>query len=374
MLRWILLALLVVGLSVAVPVLMANLPADTSGGNNVRYPAPSKAQAESSGKVVLLDEPEHDFGRMSQFDERSHEFTIKNAGPGDLTLTEAGADCGCTVANFADGRKSLVLKPGASAPITVTFHSKDKSGKVKLGVRIQTSDAAQPMLGLQIGATIYPPLVTMPDPAAIAFRDRSNYEAHQEKLAITSFDRPDFKILEIITNGADVIAPPTFRPLTDEEKAGLKFESGYRIDVELKPSNELGNFVEELTIKTDHPQHPELRVPVFGRRVGAISAAPDALRLEGTGSSGGGAELLLLVRGQAQTKFEVASAPEGLEVRIEPADSPEKAGSVRRYRLRAHLAPGHVPGVVGGTIELKTDHPSVGLIKIPAAIVVIGDS
>jgi hypothetical protein len=229
----------------------------------------------------------------------------------------------------------------------------------------------------RISGDVYSSLVTVPAQAAFDFANLPNDQTTEASLALSSIDHPELRILGVRPSRPDFLSA-TYRELSPEENARLKFARGYRIDITLKPSPALGSFRDELIVTTDHPRQAELRVPVRGRRVGAISVAPQQLRFSAAATKGGRATLALFVRNHEATHFEVAEKPQGLDVRIDEAAQPDAASTgtsssaTRSYRLTASVSPDTPPGKIAGTIVLKTDHPSAGVVTIPVSVAVRG--
>jgi hypothetical protein len=68
---------------------------------------------------VKLDKEVHDFGTINEGDMVETEFLVTNDGEVDLIISDAKGSCGCTVPE----PPKEPIKPGASAPIKVTFNS-----------------------------------------------------------------------------------------------------------------------------------------------------------------------------------------------------------------------------------------------------------
>ncbi len=374
MTRWILLAVLVVVISAAVPVALSLLPADSTSHGVTLHSV--RSDGKPTGKVYVEGETLYNFGKMAQRDDGSHQWVIKNVGEGDLELSGGSSTCMCTVATFEKGpndeeRKSLVLKPGQSTPIKVTWHTKDTNGPFEKSASILTNDPERQEVWFTISGVVQPALTTQPADPTFDFSSIPSEEPTQGRLAISSPDKPDFQILSITSTRPESVNA-TYRPLNNEEKAQLNYDNGYRVDIEVKPSPILGVFSEEILIVTDHPRQKELRVPVSGRRVGPISATPETIRMTASNQTGGTRSSILWVRGQESTRFEVASKPENLQVEITPAEETATDAKVRKYRLTATIPPGTSPGVITGFVVLKTDHPNAGEMKLPVNITVEG--
>ncbi len=147
-------------------------------------------------------------------------------------------------------------------------------------------------------------------------------------------------------------------PLTAEDRKQLKTKSGYKIDVEIKPGMPLGQFHDELVIKTDHPKRAEVKVSISGNVNGPITVVPERLRMPNViGSNRRFQEVMLMVRGGKPTDFEVVHKPDKLEVAIAPnTDIPSMKG---RYRVTVNSAAWYRPRL-GQRYDHPQDRPSEG--------------
>lgn len=85
--------------------------------------------------VIEFDKTEHDFGKISGTERVETVFTIKNTGEADLIIINAQGSCGCTVPEYP----KEPLKPGASAPMKVTFNPNGKTGEQQKTVTLTTN-------------------------------------------------------------------------------------------------------------------------------------------------------------------------------------------------------------------------------------------
>jgi hypothetical protein len=106
------------------PTDMVNIPA-TSG----------KGLDKSSLPLIAFEEEVYDFGTITQGEKVAHEFKFENTGESDLIISNAYADCGCTVAEVP---KQPVLA-GKSNRIRVTFDSSNKTGIINKAVTLVTN-------------------------------------------------------------------------------------------------------------------------------------------------------------------------------------------------------------------------------------------
>ncbi len=76
------------------------------------------AFAGKKSSKIVFKETAYDFGKISLKEGKvSHEFTFTNDGEGNLVITNARADCGCTRPEYSDAP----VAPGKSGTVKVTF-------------------------------------------------------------------------------------------------------------------------------------------------------------------------------------------------------------------------------------------------------------
>jgi len=74
---------------------------------------------------ILFENLSYDFGEIIQGEQVSYTFHFENVGLSELIIYSVEASCGCTTPIFS----SEPIKQGGKGKITVTFDSKNKSGK-----------------------------------------------------------------------------------------------------------------------------------------------------------------------------------------------------------------------------------------------------
>jgi len=367
MLRWILLIVVVVGLTAAATFVIQSAPVADS---RTRH-----AVDESLGprpKVEIVEPLIHEFGIMSQESNGSHTWQIKNVGQGTLDIWLDGRPtCSCTIASLqtvGEGgeseRKVVKIKPGDSTKIDLAWETRNKGVEYSQGATIGTNDPSRPSFALTVKGQVFPPVSVYP-PEMISLMGISNEEVNRARFAVFSMDRPSTKITKISSSRPEfIVATPT--PLTDTDRLQLKVKGGgYRVDVDVKPGLPLGAFQDELVIETDHPLRPKVKVTVAGKTTGPISFLPERVRMTNvTSSRGATQEITLLVRGDKPTKFEIVHKPSKVDIEIKQSDTAQKG----RYRLKATVPPGTPAGQIDEDLIIKTDHPRASELKIPVII------
>jgi hypothetical protein len=371
MLRWIVLAVVVVALTAAATFFVQYVP---DSGIDPNFPVALNTAGPHS-QVDIREPLTYEFGIMSQHDEGKHAWEIKNAGEGNLEVWLDGKPtCHCTVAEFETAGRAeegtparrVVVEPGKSTRINLKWETREwKERSYVQSATFGTNDPARPTFTVAVKGTVHPPVIVVP-PQMISLPSVSTEESTTSKFAVYSIDRPETKITKIMTSRPAYIVAKAI-PLDAAEAKFFKIKKGYRVEVEIKPGMPIGQFHDEIVIQLDHPRQSAQQVSIGGRVNGPISAVPPLVRiLNVTSRLGVTKDIALLVRGAKAVKFEVAHKPDPLEVAIDPDDSTTKG----RYRMRVTVPKGTAAGRVEGLIILKMDHPRVSELKIPVDIFV----
>jgi len=361
MLRWVVLAVVVVALSVAGtfigPLLSSSVAkAPATVAPVVTGPAP---------KAEVIGELTHEFGEMSQESTGKREWKVKNVGEGDLELWMESSTCMCTLAKLKGGKKAIV-KPGESTEIELEWKTNHVNGDFRKGATIATNDPNLASFPLFVHGKINPPIILMPGEVV----DMHTVDVQSPKpvyVALFSPDTPEFKITDIKTSKPGLLVAEA-SPIPPEELKEGKVKIGQKVAIKVKEGFPIGTMREEVVIHTDHKLRPEIKITVVGSVSGPVSVLPERLRMVTVKSSeGASSEITLLVRGGKAANFEVARKPDQLKISIEPSDLGDSKG---RYRLKVDIPKGTTPGYIDKDIILKTDLPNAGELKIPVNILV----
>lgn len=271
------------------------------------------------GKFVVEGETVHDFGVMELGQKGTHEFKIRNDGPGPLKLVARKEDhtCQCTLGTLArDG-----LQPGEETTVTMEWEIKNPSPQFEHSAKIRTDDPANPvttfrvrgivgkrlslssgsqmMLGTLPENKVTERLLTLHSETADAF-EITKLEASTPLISATS--RPLSK--EELKQIGSSPSPEAERRLMEEtskikhmeeakkkaEQAGHKHDgpaeaeappelpsskspeirSGHELKVTFQPGFAIGKFRESLSIETSIPDTPPMVVMFEGNRAGPV--------------------------------------------------------------------------------------------------------
>jgi hypothetical protein len=366
MIRWALLAVLVVALTATATVVVQSLPADSSVALGPKFPVPPPESNGKRPRAVVDEDLTYKFGTRAQHTKFEKDWVIKNRGDAPLHLRLEAPPCSCTVAGFQDKDRlpsgSKVVPPKEETTIHFTWETRENSGTYHKTATILTDDPERPKLEFSALGEVHPAVVVYPDRVINFIEVSTDEEVHSASIAVYSQDKPDMKITRLASSKPTLIVAEQ-EPMTKEQCESLKVKAGWRITVKVKRGFPLATFLEELVIGTDHPLEPELKLTVTGKVVGPISVVPERVRLFNiSGSRGGTRDVTLLVRGHRATKFEVVRKPEKFKVEIAPGDNSSKPG---KYGMTVTVPPGTPPGTVDDLIILKTDHPQAEELRIP---------
>lgn len=109
--------------------------ADSVGTDSVSNSASAQGSEAGSLPEIKFDEPEFDFGRITQGERVSHSFTFTNTGSENLIISGASGSCGCTVPEWPQ----QPLRPGEKGKIDVIFNSEGKSGLQEKTITVVTN-------------------------------------------------------------------------------------------------------------------------------------------------------------------------------------------------------------------------------------------
>jgi hypothetical protein len=377
MTRWIILVLAVVGLSAAATVAINSmptrgdadlLPAFTTGSDTPTGPLP---------EVEVVGDPVHRFGLMAQDTKGHKSWVIKNVGEGDLILTGGHPSCSCTLLNLREGT-NVTVKPGGEYELKVEWETRQNQGPYHKNASLYTNDPKHQELTFLVEGEVQPSIIVMPTEAELTAGSIENDEPHEFHIIVTSPDHPEMKILGYSSSRPEMLSFKA-QDLTKDEKAQLKFPTGYKVTVTVNPIPILGPFHEEFTVKTDHPTRPEIHREIAGTILGPITFNPGSLRIaEVDPKKGASVTTRVTVRNSdGATTFKAVNPSEKLKITVVPVDMKTEAGSsekpIRYYDLTATLQPGAPTGVINENIVLETNHPRASQVKLPFHALVIGE-
>lgn len=225
-------SVLVVGIAVAVSVSFAE-DADISRSSD---PTPR----------ITIPDAEYDFQTIMEGEDVVHTFVVKNTGSAPLKITNIKTTCGCTTSAYTRGE----IPPGADGTVTLKLKTSGYGGRtVKKTATVSSNDPKTGDVKLQLSGKVEVLAEITPDRIKLM-------GAPGEKLR---------KVVEIVPSEAHpfhiVGEPQTGK---DTYRCTLEERGGKYILTAENLATEVVSYFDEVVLKTDLSEHPEIRIRVVG--------------------------------------------------------------------------------------------------------------
>ena len=114
------------------------------------YFPPMTSEELAQAPRLIIENPQHDFGKIAQGESVTTTFLITNTGKQDLNIRQTKASCGCTASNPEKSN----LKPGESSSINVTFDSTGRKGDQSKTIFVFSNDPINPTQKITINGMV----------------------------------------------------------------------------------------------------------------------------------------------------------------------------------------------------------------------------
>jgi hypothetical protein len=356
---------------------------------------PPLAPAGSPQPVASVPEDIYNFGEMRRGETGGHEFVITNKGRGDLELKLGSTSCKCTLSGLDNDR----LAPGESANVRLTWEVKGKERAFEQSAKIMTNDPQRRLIVLRVRGQVVNPLQYQPEQLTFS---QSSREAKTYEVTLYAKELDDLQITqsELEPDNSAEFIEIAVEPLSVAQQKFLGIRSALVVKVTAKPGLPAGQFEQTMTLHTNDPETPILRVPIRGTITGDVTLHPAGGRWKrvpggaddeligqwnwGEFRSGKAVSrrLMMHVRGphrEGITARLVSISPDFLEVTLGEPKPLGQQGSVTQIPLEITV-PADAPSSAnfGGPpqgevsrIVLGTDHPQAKRIEVQIQFVLI---
>ncbi len=307
-----------------------------------------QTEEDAGGAKLRLDGFHHRFGIVGVGQVVEHSFEVTNAGDQELAIALQSGSCGSLPATI--GKE--VLAPGESTCLTAKF-TVTYSGSVMRSVRLTTNDLTQPVAFVSIHGKVPHDLRVYP-----VRLDMVGDKADTLSSTISVSGPPEMDLGEVSCRGQELGLA------VGEPKIGDDERKSWRITVSLQPGTLVGEFADELSIRTTHKDRPLITIPIRG------TVAPD-LRLQppsaffGFAKPGDKPAASINLTSRSGAPFRLLQVAPG-DPRITVTQTETEGG----YRLDI-VVPTEKPGVFEGEVLLKTDVPLEETMRIPVYVHVV---
>lgn len=297
----------------------------------------------ANGPRLQLKNFHCDFGVVGVGQRVTQVFRVANGGDEEMSIATQPQGCWSPATTIDQD----ILAPGQETQITASF-TVPISGEMMLGVKLLSSDPAQPLTYLTIRGKVPHGLTVRPDKVYVG-----GYRGERPSRVVVVSGPEDMQLGQVrCQNGLFDIS--ISRPTLSHDGA-----RSWRIQVTAKETNRIGPIDDELEIETGHKERPLITVPISGEIRGDLMLSSRSLFLARMHDGKHEGELLLASR---------LGKPFCVK-RVEADDRRVVVGAEQRtagvWVLRASVDDTSEPGVVDAVITVMTDVPGEETLKIP---------
>lgn len=350
-------------------------------------------RAGGPGGAVDVGETVHAFGTVGTGGSGTHDFVIRNAGSGPLTLRRGATSCTCTISDFeaADGEEPAaekVVPPGGSTKVTLQWKGKGPGGPFRQQATILTDDPRRPEVVFVVEGTVVPTWKAVPEAVLLPRVSSATGEQAEVRLFTFGSQPPEVERLFVEHAQADQFFSLASSPLPAADVAAEPGATGgLLLTLAIRPGLPLGPLRTSIDAVLRLPEEVAVSVPVeatVGGDLVLAGAAWDSSRqalLLGTvsGRKGLRTQLFITARGphrERVTPVVREVVPDSLDIAIGEPMPIGEGGAVRiplsvvipaGSRAANHLCSEQGPA---GRIVLDTGHPDAPTLTIPVCVAI----
>lgn len=220
--------------------------------------------------VVDLGEAGVDFGRVKQGQSVEREVAFRNTGTGVLCLIQEGTPCGCVRLAYKDPTKRR-YEPGESGAVVLTLNTEGHSGPQLKSFWIYTNEPDNPRHTWPVKADISQGVILSVGGLAFGRHRRDEPATAVVRLSSPKADA-EWTVTEVIQGrlGNQEPTPLVFevKPIADPSLTVLE------LSVHHPGRKQEGSWSAPVTIKTSHPDRPEISLLAFLDVVAPLLASP----------------------------------------------------------------------------------------------------
>jgi len=213
---------------------------------------------------LVCPESQYDFGERDENDHVVHEFTIRNEGTAPLLITSVRSSCGCTIASLTTND----VPPGGQTVLRAVFTLAGRRGRQTKTIMLETNDPLCERLQLTLTGTVISELAL--EPSYVAFGTIASDASVSRDVKLVS-RRPGTRITGAVCDSISFTVEPKDPAI------------GWRDELTIRtcPPLALGQHTATVTLSTDHPHRPSIKLPLFAMVVGRVRTIPKELVVRG---------------------------------------------------------------------------------------------
>lgn len=304
----------------------------------------ASAQTDSA-----FSEKVHDFGVVPKGPVLKHYFFFTNNTGQAMQIAGVRVSCGCTSASATQN----TIPAGGNAAIYAAMDTRRFLGDKTVTIYVTFVQPRYEEVALQVKAHSRTDFQIVPD--GLDFGQVESGHAAKATVTVTIFGNPNWQLKE-------ATASSKFLTPTVKVAGNNQIQTDYEVSAELRADVPVGKWVAEVVVTTNHPEVPQIRIPVSMHVTAALTAQPSSV-------SWNNAKV-----GEKATQEVVIRAAKPFRVlRVEGAQGQLSIeGITDEYKESHVLTLGYTatsPGRYEGELKVVTDLEEMPELSIPALLV-----
>ena len=308
----------------------------------------------ASGAKLDVPQKVKDFGTVPQGKVIEANFELANEGTDVLEIKAVRPTCGCTVVDFTPK-----VEPGKKGVIKAKVDTSEFTGPITKSMLVMTNDPNDPTTTLVVKATVRPYLEVLPRPLVHVYAVQG--EAVNNDVTLVADQDRDFKVTKVEASVPFIAA--SVKKLEKNELVPDKGETQYDINIKLNPDAPVGPVNGMVTVHTDYPQAPEVKVRVFGVVRSLVHVTPGNIQFGTVESKVKPGRNVIVVNNQAKPVHVTSAKIDDDAFAVEVL--PIEAG--KRYQVTITVKPEAPAGLHKTTLHIHTDDAQFKDMQVPVA-------
>jgi hypothetical protein len=316
--------------------------------------APVQAQGGANG--YFIDGKDKDFGVTAVGPTLVHYFPIKNTSNQEVTLGTPRIQCGCVSVTLMKAK----IAPGETTHL-VAYMNTAKIPAQQIGtnklvtVNVPFIAPVLEEVTLKLSCVARPDMVWSTNDG-VSFGTVTKGKTAKQAMTVTLYNNPKWAVTEIKSGGDYVKAEV-------KEKSRTNVEVTYEVTATLTENCPKGNWMSDLTVKTNAPGIESMRIPVTVNVENPIRVTPEVVNL-GVLPAGGTRTVDVTITGLEKFKvLEVKGADDKVSVTPTAADS--KQFHSLKLQVKADAS-----GNLTRDIQIVTDSKEMPTVVLPVSYTV----
>jgi hypothetical protein len=302
-----------------------------------------------SGPQIAISESVLDAGVVPSGAQVSQIFVLENQGDEPLEILAVEPDCGCTVVRY-----DRSIAAGGRGEIAALVDVSTFVGPIAKYLTVRTNDAANPSVTLTIKAQIRPDVQAHPGYAR--FLTVVGQEEMKAEQVVWSSNHDDF-VIESANSPYRHLAVAVREAEEGEERPEGQGRQ-WVVEMTLARNAPVGPMADHVSLTTNHPDRPMMRIPVSGFVRPILAVSPPFVDF-GEREMTGPVTASVRVTNFSEQEINITSATSDLAELVIEIDPDE--GS---HFILIQLLPGLAQGEFTGLLTLETDSPDIPILEV----------